>query len=202
MKIITCWAPKGGIGKSTIAVTLAHYIADKKNAKVLLVDADDQCSIKSCFDDEELASLVDIETSLPKDISAYDYVIFDMRPGGFVGNGRLVQSEIQVLKNSDVIVAPFLPSKLNYESLMAAFQLKFDGVLVPVMNQFKGHVKRHSDAFSKIDNCLPLKHYESFGNSEDVGKTIFCKQPYNKGLSDARYDFTNMARDLFKKVGW
>lgn len=42
MKIIAMMTPKGGVGKTTTATTIAYILGKEMGARVLLVDADPQ----------------------------------------------------------------------------------------------------------------------------------------------------------------
>ncbi|HDR9169538.1 TPA: AAA family ATPase [Burkholderia vietnamiensis] len=78
------WSPKGGSGKSTIALTLAAFFAaEDSSRKVLLVDADAQQSARTWE-----AQARQMGNTLPFDVSAsdarassYDVVVYDHAPG-------------------------------------------------------------------------------------------------------------------------
>ena len=42
MKVIAMMTPKGGVGKTTTATTIAYVLGKEMGARVLLVDADPQ----------------------------------------------------------------------------------------------------------------------------------------------------------------
>lgn len=125
MKIISLINSKGGVGKTTLSVSLAAYLRNQ-NKKVLLVDADPQGSLRDWKDagnetnDFELtiADRRQVLLQLPKLIkkSGYDFVIVDT-----VGKmGDLMGVSIAV---SDVILIPVQPSPYDIWALNDVMEL-------------------------------------------------------------------------------
>lgn len=76
MKIITFAAIKGGVGKTTIAYNFSEYLASK-NHKVLMIDADSQCSLSQVYDVYDApVSLADVlESNIQSPIKAEDVIL-------------------------------------------------------------------------------------------------------------------------------
>lgn len=49
MKVISLINMKGGVGKTTVATNIAHFIAEKLNKKVLVIDVDPQFNATQCL---------------------------------------------------------------------------------------------------------------------------------------------------------
>lgn len=49
MKVISLINMKGGVGKSTLSVNIAHYLATKQHAKTLVIDIDPQFNSTQCL---------------------------------------------------------------------------------------------------------------------------------------------------------
>lgn len=109
IKIIAILNQKGGCGKTTIAVNLAHSFQNQ-GYKVLLVDSDPQGSARDWneINGEEVIPIVGLDReSLTKDIEAvkagYDYVIIDGAPS-------IAKLSIAAVKIADLVVILVQPS--------------------------------------------------------------------------------------------
>jgi chromosome partitioning protein len=120
VKIISLINPKGGTGKTTLAINLARYVQlykcielqNDKSKKVLLIDADTQGSMRDWHDAGEKAyldimicnkksDLLDLERILQK--SNYGYVFIDT-PGSL---NEIIGAAICI---SDFVLIPLQPS--------------------------------------------------------------------------------------------
>lgn len=125
MKIISFINSKGGVGKTTLSVSLAAYLKNQ-NKKVLLVDADPQGSLRDWKDAAEgnndfeitIADRKQVLFQLPKLIkkSDYDFVIVDT-----VGKmGDLLGTSVAI---SDIIIIPVQPSPYDIWALQSVIEL-------------------------------------------------------------------------------
>ncbi|WP_027710228.1 ParA family partition ATPase [Zooshikella ganghwensis] len=109
MPVISILNQKGGAGKTTIAVNLAHALK-LEGGKVLLVDSDPQGSARDWNEanEGEIVPVVGLDReTLPKDLQAikagYDWVIIDGAP-------QIAKLSGAAVKASDLVVIPCQPS--------------------------------------------------------------------------------------------
>ncbi len=109
MKIIALLNQKGGCGKTTIAINLAHSF-HKQGYKTLLVDSDPQGSARDWneVNNGQLIPVVGLDReSLAKDIEGvkgnYDYIIIDGAPS-------IAKLSAAAIRIADFVLIPVQPS--------------------------------------------------------------------------------------------
>lgn len=109
MKIIAVLNQKGGCGKTTIAINLAHSFQNK-GYRTLLVDSDPQGSARDWneINEGQIISVIGLDReSLAKDIEAvsqsFDYIIIDGAPS-------IAKLSAAAVRVADFILIPVQPS--------------------------------------------------------------------------------------------
>lgn len=113
--IIVIGSQKGGVGKSTLAVSIASCLK-AKGKSVIIVDADDQKSVLTWYNNrpESLPHIPvtgatgNIKTMLKEHDKSYDYVIADCA-------GRDSAEMRSGLMSADVFISPLRPSQMDLD---------------------------------------------------------------------------------------
>lgn len=121
-KVVVITNQKGGVGKTTITMNIAAYIA--QNHKVLVIDGDPQNSSMSWADDASddkpfpahmcsLAGASKPHLEIKKYMANYDYIFVDCPPS--------VASTFNdsVLLIADMVIVPVIPSPTDIKALPA-----------------------------------------------------------------------------------
>ncbi len=183
---ISVWNPKGGVGKSTLALNIAAAV-QSKGKKVLLADLDPQGTALAISRDGLLP--FDVADGIPK--TGYDVVIVDHPPG---------YSETPF---SQAVIFPMRPSRPDMQAGMIALKsLKNTDVkLVVVFNDVR---KQHSverqtmQKAIKMDLFSDLKIVKSrtiYRVAMDEGRTVFDPALNGKyRVRDARLEIQNILK--------
>ncbi|EOA2688001.1 division plane positioning ATPase MipZ, partial [Escherichia coli] len=113
--IIVLGSQKGGVGKSTLAVSIAAYLMSLGN-RVIIVDADDQKSVLTWYNNrpEDLPHIPvtgatgNIKAMLKEHEKSYDFVIADCA-------GRDSAEMRSGLMAADVFISPLRPSQMDLD---------------------------------------------------------------------------------------
>jgi len=164
---------KGGVGKSTLCILLANYLAIHEKTDCLILDLDFQSSIhglwekdQSTYDNPPLYEVLDFDLAdfqkiQPKLQQVRGHIIIDL-PGKMDDNHL-----IPVYSLADLVVCPFSYDKICFESTMVFAQvvrhINPNANLVFVPNRLKAGVKYETmsqvnkalNHFGKVTSPLP-----------------------------------------------
>lgn len=184
--IITC---KGGTGKTTTAINVAHCLA-LSGKRVLIVDCDSQANVAMAFNKQPQKGLADLLTT-------GDVEITNVRPNLYLidsGGTRLVETELflarqpdrelrlkKVLANlhgSDYVICD-CPPAINLINVNVLNYV--DGVVIPVSMDFfacegaKKTLKLLNDVYTKIGHKVELMGILAtfYDQRTRVSKTIY-----------------------------
>jgi len=180
MKIITLMNQKGGVGKTTLALSLAarwHLMGHS----VSVVDADPQQAVvfwkKQQVVDSKLAEIDVYSVKLPAEIRGSrnlksDYVIIDT-PGT---DKMIVRS---ALNASDALLIPVQPSSLDVQASAPSVQtaLASGKPTAYVVNRYVSQTQLGKDMMSSLQNTpatvlrKAMGQYQAFPRSIGVGET-------------------------------
>ncbi|CNI57186.1 ParA family protein [Yersinia ruckeri] len=115
--IIVIGSQKGGVGKSTLAVNIGGYLLEKGHS-VMIVDADDQQSVMSWYNDRDegrqrlpvVSASGNIKNTLFELDKHYDYVIADTA-------GRDSQELRSGLLAANIFITPIRPSQMDLDTV-------------------------------------------------------------------------------------
>ena len=128
MSVIAVLNPKGGTGKTTIAVNVAGGL-HKRGYRVLIVDSDPQGTARDWYavqpDAADLPPVIGIDRpTLHKNVHTlapdYDYIVID-------GAARLEKIAISAVRAADIVIIPIRPSGFDLwaiETLADAIQAR------------------------------------------------------------------------------
>ncbi|MBE9160657.1 AAA family ATPase [Nodosilinea sp. LEGE 06152] len=207
--IITIASLKGGSGKTSLSVHLAHAIA-LAGRKVLLVDADPQASAStwaSARDDKPPFSVVGmardtLHRELPDLVANYDHTLIDTPPRTSKLTGSAIVS-------SDLVLIPVQPSSYDVwaaaETVAMVEQvqgIKPDLLAAFIVNRAIGRTVIARDILDALEDypfpVLSTTIAQRVAIAESSGgHTVFEVEPSGA----AARDFRALAKDVLKLTG-
>ncbi len=204
---------KGGVGKTTISLSVAHELTRKnKKNKILVVDADPQQSSLSWSEVRESSPPFDVigfaKKSLHRDLPSialgYDFVVIDGPP-------RVTELARSCIMASDVVIVPCTPSpydiwassetvnliaesKVYKEKLKSAFMINRK-----IVNTAIG--RDVTDALEDLKTQVLISHVCQrviFAESAASGMTVFDMEPEGKASQEI-VNLTNEILNLFNQ---
>lgn len=178
-KIINCYCPKGGVGKSTIAVTLT--VACRMNdLKVAFYDLDPQKTatvyfsrIKDKFRPNVIFDRAGYET--PDDI---DIVIYDFPP-----------NLDYVPKKGTIIVAPTGSSTFDLMSYKKVLEYEKTNTVIKVLNKVSMSKKADKELMKHFKHCVVISQNSAIENALGEFKTIFNFSHPNSRKAQYQFQF-------------
>lgn len=187
-KLICVYSPKGGVGKTTIAIHLADMFSI--NNRVLVIDNDDQKSLLEVYQ-HSYEMRFDVTGNIPASIDEYDYVIVDFPP-----RAKLDAQQKMMLEKADSIISPFRAGRLDlmsFKSMKDKFNSdNFVGVL-SAYDKRVTHQKEVHDEIAVPGGMHVLSYSSVYVNSINENKTIFSDSLKGKyGIKKAQLEMTKL----------
>jgi chromosome partitioning protein len=169
MKVISVWSPKGGVGKTTIALNIADYLATVQKKRVLVYDTDPQHSLHGTHAAGEFS--FECTDLLPENAPDYDYFIADFRPVD-----KPSKAEIKLLSISHKVVVPSRAARLDLNSAKAVSKYVPDDKRINVLSCFDKRMGHQKDAKEQIaQNYGVVSYLAVYINTVNDFETIFSK---------------------------
>ncbi|MCO7224648.1 ParA family protein [Pleionea sp. CnH1-48] len=171
MKKIAFWSPKGGVGKTTLAINVAAA-AYHNRKKVVLCDMDPQHSAADIFNDKKLP--FSVFKGVPDVMPHADIMIYDFPP------------RVDIDIEGDVVVVPMRACIIDMRAVNKALRHVHNKRLVKCVNAVD--VRRHDERMMAMklhsDGARLIKDRSIYSRSIAQGGSVFESQLY--GAKDAR----------------
>ena len=162
MKVISIWNPKGGQGKSFLAIHLAGAAVDM-GLKVIIIDRDMQGTCVEFHGDGHLP--YPVLSDIPEQAPDVDLVLLDH-----------MASDYEV-PTTDPIVMPFLPNRSQYAKYIQNYQKaqKAGKNIISVVTGADKRVKIERDTVATVkkQGVFEIKRNAAFGKADAEYRTIF-----------------------------
>jgi chromosome partitioning protein len=209
-RVVSVLNEKGGVGKTTTAMSLAAVAAEKMKARVLLVDVDPQSgsSLRWAEQAEENGVTLPFDFTAEHDerllsqirlLPDYDIVVVDT-PGSLENLGR-VQT---VIEASDYVIMPTEASYLPIASLGETIQKVVAPARVPY-RVLLNRVSNKSDcqqAFQDLKD-LGIPHFRHYVRAyvahsrAPLDGLVVTQYKRGKDTNNAIRDYENVAQEMF-----
>lgn len=164
MKIVSIWNPKGGQGKSLLALNLAACAVTELGLMPLVIDQDPQGTCQECSKEGKLPFKVigEIPKERPEQV---DLVIIDH------------QASDWELPPANTVIMPVLPTRTQFKTFSKAYTLakKSGKTVITVVNNVDLNRKQESNAASELrqEGAFIVQKGSPFGHAEAHLSTIF-----------------------------
>ncbi len=165
MRRIAFWSPKGGVGKTTLALNFAAavYYSGKK---VLVCDLDPQQSAIDVFNEKRLP--FSVVPGLPQVMPNVDYIIYDHAPN------------LEQLPKVETIIMPMRASILDLKAINRSFRLVRDKRVIKCVNAVDTRRQDERILAMKLysDGAHLVKDRSIYVRSLAQGETVFQQSVY------------------------
>ncbi len=173
MKRIALWSPKGGVGKTTLAINLAAA-AYFRSKRVMLCDMDPQESAVDVFRDKKLPFTV--LKGKPSIQPMLDYMFLDLPP----------RNDVEI--EGDLVVIPLRASILDIRAVNKSIRYALHKPIVKCVNAVD--VRRHDERLLAMrmysEGAHLIKSRSVYSRAIAAGKSVFDVDIY--GASEARQE--------------
>lgn len=191
MKIIALWGKKGGVGRTTLSLSLASAF-NSKGYKVVVYDADPQLGSLSISENGKLDFLV-----FQKDRGNE----LKFQPDIMIVDCPAISDDIS-LENASLFVTPVRPSPLDMASLNKALnESELEVPIVPVFNEWMSNREEHNKFVEKYPEWARVKSRNVFERLNDTGEALFGKEVEKwSGYKGAREDIVKLADEILENL--
>ena len=184
MKVLSVYSPKGGVGKSTIAINLAGYY-NSINKNVMIVDTDKQKSVESIYgiDSPIFKVVTKLPMTKPKGI---DYMIIDHHPS---------HTEVPF---GHFIICPLEPRRLSWDSYQNGKHLFKDTEHLVIVNKVDNRIPDHKQFtlfVSEQESAIVMSRKNVYTRSTNEAVTVF-EMGSKYGASKARNEIKLLAEAI------
>lgn len=193
MQIISIYSPKGGVGKTTIAMQLAGAYT-KEGKRVVVVDADEQESATTIYHTKagEQQPAFEVVSDFPKSVEGVDVMLIDHHPSH------------KNVPLSGFVVVPLQGSRLDWESYQKAQHLFAEKQHMLVVNRIDDRLKdlaRFSRHLATKYNAMKMKERTIYRKSTDEATTVFGVDAKRYGVTDARREIIKIKDQIDTAMG-
>jgi chromosome partitioning protein len=193
MKIISFYATKGGVGKTTLAINVSAGLV-QRGKKVLLCDTDEQRSSFDFFEHSvnQNGNLgFEVICGMPEKKPDADYVIVDHAPGD------------RVAPKAHAVVLPWQPSFLDLKAVVKQRNAlnNADIFVIEVLNRVHKNRSEHKEVLKAVKNQALIVYDRSilqhlFGKGLTIYDAKLVDNLY--GAKQARKDIDAIVQKLLK----
>ncbi|MET1256699.1 AAA family ATPase [Aliikangiella maris] len=177
MRRIAFWSPKGGVGKTTLALNFAAavYYSGKS---VLVCDLDPQQSAVDVFNEKRLP--FSVVPNQPQVIPNVDFLLFDYAPS------------IKDIPTVETIILPMRASILDLKAVNRSHRLVREKRVIRCINAVD--TRRHDERVMAMklysEGAHLIKDRSIYVRSLALGETVFQQNMY--GSRDAQNEFKRL----------
>lgn len=185
MRRIAFWSPKGGVGKTTLALNFAAA-AYYAGYKVIVCDLDPQQSAADVFSENQLPFTV--VPNMPQVVPNVDILICDYAPS------------INKLPSEETIVLPMRASVLDLKAVAKTSRLVRNKRVIKCVNAVD--TRRHDERMLAMklyaDGAHLVKDRSIYVRSMAQGQTVFQSKIY--GFADAKSEMNRLLERVLMPV--
>lgn len=177
MRQVAFWSPKGGVGKTTLALNFAAA-AYYSGLKVLLCDLDPQLSAFDIFNKKNLP--FSVIPNHPSIIPKVDMIVYDHSP-------NVDQKPV-----ADTVIIPMRPSILDLKAVNRSSKLVREKRVIRCVNAVDSRRTEERMMAMKLysDGAHLIKDRSIYGASLAGGETVFQTKSY--GASEAKQELQRL----------